>query len=1652
MRFSMYMIMMLVGIATLGIPTIAASDHAHEYITSWGYLGSSGEARFSGPTSAAIDYLGNVYVTDTGNAKIQKYNNVGGFIADWGDSGQGILESPVGITIIAEQVFIIDNSLDLVMVYDLDGNYIMSWGGTGSDPGKFDHPLGISANSDVIYVADTRNSRVQAFTLDGKYIRSIGDDTRVGSRLVSPVDIAIGANNTLFVSDPGNFKINHYGSKGTLLYEIDGQAAGMQIRARGLAVDDQGKLYVADARNERILRLDTDGTTLSAWGIHGTGIYQFILPTDIAIDQYGQIFVVDSGAHVIKKYSTPLILEENERQAARDEARIEFESLVNPPAPQILVPITASSVPLEASESSTIEQNAPTQLVSPVATRVEITQTADAIPGDQRKPHIRAPNDVTVEAAGLLTGIDIGTATARDESGVQSITSNSPVAFPLGTTSIIWTAIDGAGNLAIDTQQVTIIDTIPPVIADIEDLVIEAASPDRNYINIRAPSATDTVGVIDITSNAPEYFGMGLTTIVWTAHDVVGNTATAVHTVNVVDTTPPSIIAPQDITIEAQNIDGNEVFLGDPQVTDNGLIITITNDGPQTFALGRTFITWSAADSFGNIAHDTQTVTLTDTTSPNIPLLEDIVLEAFSTTRNTLELVQPVAYDIQELRFENDAPSEYHIGDTIVTWTITDGAGLVSQRTQTVSFVDSTPPTIDIEQSITSEAQSQYGNTLNLGELSIYDLSDITSISNDAPDSYSLGSSTVTWTVTDIYDNTATLVQTVHIEDTIPPSLFAPADIESEYVGPAGNYVDIGIPVASDLVGVSDISNNAPDIFELGRTQITWRAYDESGNETVAIQTVLVLDTLAPAISPIEDIIVEAQDRYGTLVDIGNIVAVDESGQVTTSNDAPQRFNLGRTIVTWSASDPSNNIATKTQRIIVHDTIKPTLVTPSDITEEATSRDENIVDIGNATVTDALEEIIITNDAPTAFRIGTTTITWSAADMSGNITTATQTVTLIDTTSPTITVPQDITIEAKTSRGADVYIGQATATDATSEPTITNNAPQLYRLGHTIIIWTATDEAGNKATSTQLVTLVDTIAPKIIAPRSLTLEASSSMGTSADIGTPTPSDDIGIFSISNNAPEIFLLGETIVLWTVIDEAGNERTASQKITVTDTTPPEITDPLAITRELESRDGNKIELRVPDVQDNVGVALITNNAPEFYTLGETQVTWTATDEAGNSSSAVQQVTLVDTTAPTLIIPDDILVEATTEGPFVVEIGSPIVTDIATDDIIVTSNAPSTFELGVTSITWTATDEAGNSTNLVQIVSVLDTIAPLINAPSDQSIEAQSASGARVLLGNPTVSDTNGITNIVNDAPDVFPIGRSKVIWTVTDTFGNTASAIQKITVKDTTPPLLIIPQDITAEALSRDGTPVIIGQPTISDAVGVISTINDAPVTFEIGRTQVTWQSMDASANISIKIQNIYIVDTTMPLISPVQDIIVNATNVLTLVELDRPTTSDSIDLLPVLNTNAPPSYPLGYTTVTWTSTDKHGNTNAITQLVRVLACGADHANYNTIAGTALDDNIDGTDYADLVFALGGDDVINVHDGNDCVFGGSGDDILIGGNDNDTLYGGEGNDVLRAHGGNDILYGGVGNDVLDGGDGTDVCISEASENDSKIRCES
>ena len=567
----------------------------------------------------------------------------------------------------------------------------------------------------------------------------------------------------------------------------------------------------------------------------------------------------------------------------------------------------------------------------------------------------------------------------------------------------------------------------------------------------------------------------------------------------------------------------------------------------------------------------------------------------------------------------------------------------------------------------------------------------------------------------------------------------------------------------------------------------------------------------------------------------------------TIAGDAAGNYTIVRT---FTATDACGNSTSASQTITVEDTTAPELSIPADYTAECS--DELILD--DATATDNCGEVTIEVSSETTAGdcdgSYTVTRTFTATDDAGNSSSATQTITVEDTTAPELTIPADYTAECDET----LVMDDATASDNCSDVSITVESETIAgdAAGNYTIVrtFTATDACGNSTSASQTITVEDTTAPELSIPADYTAECSDEL----ILDDATATDNCGEVTIEVSSEETagdcdgsYTVTRT---FTATDDAGNSTQATQTITVEDTTAPEFT---SVPADYTVECSDEMPMENATASDNcseVSIAVesetIAGDAAGNYTIVRT---FTATDACGNSTQATQTITVEDTTAPELSIPADYTAECSDE--------------LILDDATATDNCGEvTIEVSSETTagdcdgsytltrTFTATDDAGNSSSATQTITVEDTTAPELTIPADYTAECDEA----LVMDDATASDncsdvsiTVESETIAGDAAGNYTIVRT---FTATDACGNSSSASQTITVEDTTAPELSIPADYTAECSDE----LILDDATASDNCGEVTievssetTAGDCDGSYTVTRT---FTATDDAGNSSI----------------------------------------------------------------------------------------------------------------------------------------------------------------------------------------------------------
>ena len=817
------------------------------------------------------------------------------------------------------------------------------------------------------------------------------------------------------------------------------------------------------------------------------------------------------------------------------------------------------------------------------------------------------------------------------------------------------------------------------------------------------------------------------------------------------------------------------------------------------------------------------------------------------------------------------SPASLVLGSNSVTWTATDGSGNTETSTQNVTVIDTQKPTIATLDAISVNADTGVC-TYESSQLTPPTAADNCSVASvlASPASLILGDNTVTWTVTDGSGLTETSTQTVTVLDTQNPTITTASAINVNSDSGVCTYASsqLTAPVAADNCSVASIVVS-PASLDLGDNTVTWTVTDGGGLTATSTQTVTVVDNQKPSLVTLDSISVNADSGVCTYTSSQlTAPAALDNCSVATVVASPASLALGDNTVTWTVTDGSGNTEISTQIVTVIDTQKPTIVTLDAISVNADSG-TCTYESSQLTKPSAADNCSVASvlASPASLTLGENTVTWTVTDGAGLTETSTQIVTVIDSQNPTIATLGAISVNADSSV-CTYESSQLTAPTAADNCSVASvvASPASLNLGANTVTWTVTDGAGLTATSTQTVTVIDVQKPTIAVLDLVVSANASCSATGVDLGTPTTTDNCSVASVTNDAPSTFPLGDTTVIWTVTDGSGNTATATQTVTVEDTTLPTIIAPAAVIGNVNASCGaTGVVLGNAITTDNCSVASVTNDAPAIFPLGDTTVTWTVTDGSGNTATATQLVTMGDTIFP--------VVKAKNATVYLNSLGQAIIlpsmidngtTDNCEFTLTVSPNNLVCANVGQNNVLLIATDASGNQSFKPATITLVDNMAPVIVAPLSVSANANaSCSATGIVLGTPVITDNCTVDTVVNNAPATFPIGVTTVIWTATDRGGNSATATQTVTVKDVSLPT-VVTKDITIQ-LDASGNATITAADIdngSSDNCG-ISTMVLSQDTFTIsdsGVQTITLTVTDNSGNTSSATAQVTVVGT------------------------------------------------------------------------------------------------------------------------------------------------------------------------------------------------
>jgi sugar lactone lactonase YvrE len=257
-----------------------------------------------GPYGVVADTTGTIHIVDNAANQIENFRGSdGSYISTWSNIQ---LNNPGHIDVDAQgNFYITSQNSHKVVKLNSAGTYQTSWGGQGTDSGKFNNPLGIAVDSTgTVYVTEYIGNRIQKFDSLGNFQKAWGSSGAANGKFSYPGDVAVDSAGNVYIADSGNHRIQKFDSLGNfiLAWGSYGVNDGKFNWPAGIAIDYLDNVYVTDQNNARIQKFSNQGVFITKWGSSGINPDQFQIPLGITIDKAGNVYVADYAAAKVKKF------------------------------------------------------------------------------------------------------------------------------------------------------------------------------------------------------------------------------------------------------------------------------------------------------------------------------------------------------------------------------------------------------------------------------------------------------------------------------------------------------------------------------------------------------------------------------------------------------------------------------------------------------------------------------------------------------------------------------------------------------------------------------------------------------------------------------------------------------------------------------------------------------------------------------------------------------------------------------------------------------------------------------------------------------------------------------------------------------------------------------------------------------------------------------------------------------------------------------------------------------------------------------------------------------------------------------------------------------------------------------------------------------
>lgn len=267
-------------------PRISKCTVEHQFLGQFAGFGR-GDGQFVWPVSIDVDSDEKLYVSDEFLHRITVFDTEGKSLGAWGTPGSaaGELQGPSGLAFDRQNhLYIVDSLNHRVQVFTRDGQHVGMWGKPGSGEGEFDMPWGICLDSQGdVYVADWKNNRIQKFSPQGVFLQIFGCTAAGVGDLDHPTGVAVDSAGDVYVTDWNNHRVQVYAADGTFITSLIGDAQQPSPWAQTYI---EANPDMVKAR--RRVNLEPE--------------WRFRRPVAVNVDAQDRIFVLESARHRLQVY------------------------------------------------------------------------------------------------------------------------------------------------------------------------------------------------------------------------------------------------------------------------------------------------------------------------------------------------------------------------------------------------------------------------------------------------------------------------------------------------------------------------------------------------------------------------------------------------------------------------------------------------------------------------------------------------------------------------------------------------------------------------------------------------------------------------------------------------------------------------------------------------------------------------------------------------------------------------------------------------------------------------------------------------------------------------------------------------------------------------------------------------------------------------------------------------------------------------------------------------------------------------------------------------------------------------------------------------------------------------------------------------------